>query len=172
MDWKEKARSFGEKTKELSANAREYRRKDKKELKLKLSYKTFGQIKTNIIRKDTNGNYYISRTYNEDLPRYALEHIEFEGSTITQETLTKGSTKEKGRSGSALLGGALLGPVGALAGASRGRKGKTNAKSITKKNEKPGKGKIYLRETETNNLKEIKFEATESEISNIERFFK
>ena len=77
---------------------------------------------------------------------YDFAGFEFAGSTITQKTVTKGKTKQQGRTGSALVGGmigATINPVGAVVGAvaggARKKKGKVDTTSITTTEEKPGK---------------------------------
>lgn len=53
--------------------------------------------------------------------RRTLSPTEILGAEVETHTTTLTHTKTQGRVGSALVGGALLGPIGAVAGASRGR---------------------------------------------------
>lgn len=171
MDWdkiKESAKKVADKTKELANDANETRIKSNQETKLKFKNKVMGQTRTTTVRKDTEGLYYLSSIYSEDADRYTFENLEFGGSTIIQKTT--GSTSTQGRAGSALVGGMLAGPVGSIVGGARKRKGKID--TTTTNEEKEGKGVLHLRNAETNEVKSIKFLATASDLSNMERFFK
>ena len=156
---KEATQSFANKTKDTAIGMNELRKKSNKESKIKL--------KNTVVRKDIEGSYYLSNSYDENLPRYSFERIEFQGSQI--KTKTTGDVKKQSRVGSAITGGLIMGPIGGIAGASRKRKDKIN--STTVQEEKPGKGIVHLRNKETNEIKKIKFLATQSEFLNIERFF-
>ena len=138
---------------------KEYKTASNQELKMKLGRTP--------VRKDIDGYYYIAPNYSKDAERYTFENFEFAGSQITQETI--GQIKKQGRMGYALAGGALLGSVGAVAGASRKRKDKINTKTTNK--EKPGKAKVYLRSIEDQQIKTINFKATQAEAENVIRFF-
>lgn len=171
MDWdklKENAKKVADKSKELANEANENRQKSKQETKLKLRNKFMGQTKTTTVRKDINGMYYISNAYSEDSPRFTFENLEFGGSTVIQKTT--GDVNQQGRAGSALVGGMLAGGAGAVIGGSRKRKSKVD--TTTTSEEKEGKGVLHLRDVESNEIKSIKFQATASEILNMERFFK
>lgn len=174
MDWdmlretaKTNAKRMADKSVDFINEANDTSKKSNQETKLKLMNKSWGQTKVTFIRKDVEGLYYISNLYNEELPRFTFENLEFEGSTIIQET--KGNIKKKSRTGSALAGGLILGPIGAVAGASRKRKNKVNTKTTSKETE--GKGVLHLRNMETKEISSLKFTATGTELSNIERFF-
>lgn len=146
---------------------RENRAKGKQETIMKINNKSFGVASITSIRKDINGLFYISPLYNETAERFTFENLQFSGSKTTQHTKTKG--KLKGRSGSALVGGAILGPVGAIAGGSRKRK--LNSVSVTETKDAPGKGTIFLRSVTSNTIKTVKFTATQAKFLNIKRFF-
>lgn len=150
--------------------------KNKQETKLKISYKGAFTNESNTIRKDVNGNFYIGSLYSETATRYSLEHIEFDGSKVTKTTTSKTNTSgtKSSNAKKALAGGLLLGPVGALAGASGKKKVKSTAVTQTKENitETPGKGKIHLRSNDDGKIKTLKFMATTNQYANIERFFK
>lgn len=170
VDWnkvKGQALDLADKAKEKANEANENRKKSQQETKIKLVYSNMVQKKSTIIRKDVNGDYYVSQFYSEEAPRMDFENIEFEGSTITSKT--SGTTETQGRMGSSLVGGALLGHTGAIIGSSRKKKGKIN--TTTTQEEKPGKGVLYLRDQDTKEIKPIKFQATESELNNYLRFF-
>lgn len=124
-----------------------------------------------IIRKDIDGLFYLSRSYNEDAERFTFEHLEFSGSRLTTTSRTRGNTKTKGRAGSALLGGLLFGPVGALVGSSGSRKGKINTTTKARTVEWGGSGTIYLRSVNDSTIKEVRFYATQAQYENIARFF-
>lgn len=166
VDWnkvKSTGMQWGDKTKEKFNDANELRKKSAQETKLTLK----GSMSSTAVRKDINGDYYLSTMYSETEPRFAFENIEFAGSTITERTI--GDIKKQGRSGSALVGGLLAGGVGAVAGASRKKKSKVNTKTTAE--EKAGKGKVHLRSLDSHEIKTIKFKATSAEFDNIVRFF-
>ena len=101
-----------------------------------------------------------------------------EGSTIIERTKTTGTTKQKGKKGSALLGagiGSAFGPVGTILGgvigASGKRKGKVSTDTITTQEEKPGRAILSLRNIETNEVKTIKAKITNAQADNIKLFF-
>ncbi|MGX7077327.1 hypothetical protein [Globicatella sanguinis] len=154
--------------KNVVGNATEYVNKNNQESSLKLTYKNLlNQIESNTVRKDVNGNYYISALYSESSPRYAFERFEFDGGSTIQNTKTTGS--QSSNAGKVLGGSMIAGPLGALMGAA-GKK-KINTTSTTTTKEVSGSGKLFLRSLDTNQIKQIKFNATPSEFSNIERFF-
>ena len=107
-----------------------------------------------------------------------FENFQFEGSTIIEHTKTTGTTKQKGKKGSALLGaviGSAFNPVGTIVGgvigASGKRKGKIDSTSVTTTEEKPGLAKLYLRNVETSEVKTIKAKITNAQADNIKLFF-
>ena len=112
---------------------------------------------------------------------YDFAGFEFAGSTITQKTVTKGKTKQQGRTGSALVGGmigATINPVnpvgavvGAVAGGARKKKGKIDTTSITTTEEKPGKAILNLRNVASGEIKTVKAKLTQAEANNVQMFF-
>ena len=77
--------------------------------------------------------------YSESPYLFEFAGFDFAGSTITQKTVTKGKTKQQGRTGS-VLGGAAIGSiiapgvgtiVGGMAGGSRKKKGTIDSTSVT-----------------------------------------
>lgn len=129
------------------------------------------------IRKTIDGQYYIG-FYSDTPELFEFENFQFEGSTIIEHTKTTGTTKQKGKKGSALLGagiGSAFGPVGTIVGgvigASGKRKSKMNSTSVTTKEENPGLAKLYLRNIETSEVKTIKAKITNAQADNIKLFF-
>lgn len=148
------------------------------EMRKKAAQETKISIGTTTIRKTIDGLYYIG-FYSEAPELFEFENFQFEGSTIVEHTKTTGTTTQKGKKGSALLGAgigsALGGPVGTIlggvVGASGKRKGKMNSTSVTTQEEKPGLAKLYLRNIETNEVKTIKAKITNAQAENIKLFF-
>lgn len=168
-----KIKSFAKKATEKTADGissmNEMRKKAAQETKI-----SFG---TTTIRKTIDGLYYIG-FYSEAPELFEFENFQFEGSTIIEHTKTTGTTKQKGKKGSALLGagiGSAFGPVGTIlggvVGASGKRKGKVNTNIITTQEEKPGRAILYLRNIETNEIKTIKAKITNTQAENIKMFF-
>ena len=91
------------------------------------------QIDNMALRQDIDGYYYFGSRFDPKASKYYLVGFEWGGSRYetTATTTTTGNNKQQGRLGSTIVGGMLLGPVGAIAGASRGKKTKVNQTSIT-----------------------------------------
>lgn len=123
------------------------------------------------VRKTVDGQYYIGM-YSEEPVLYEFENFSFSGSTIIERTTTTGKTKQKGRVGSVLLGGAIAGPIGAIAGGARAKKGTINSTSVTTQEEKPGSASVLLRNIVTGEIKTISTKLTQAQANNVERFFK
>lgn len=147
------------------------------EMRKKASQETKISIGTTTIRKTVDGLFYIG-FYSENPELFEFENFQFEGSTIIEYTKTTGTTKQKGKKGSALLGAAIgsaINPVGTIVGgvigASGKRKGKMNSTSVTTQEEKPGLAKLYLRNIETGEVKTIKAKITNAQADNIKLFF-
>lgn len=157
------------KTNELLDNYAE----GKKELKLVVQVKKALSKATQplTIRRDLNDYFYISNKYDPDAPRYTFDHFTWGGSTFTQTTTTKGEINTQGRSGSALVGGAIAGPIGAVFGGARKKKSKVDTTSMTTSNETGSKATIYLRNVSDQTIKEINTNLTSAEARNIENFF-
>ena len=158
-----------EKTADGISSMNEMRKKAAQETKI-----SFG---TTTIRKTVDGLYYIG-FYSDTPELFEFDNFQFEGSTIVEHTKTTGTTKQKGKKGSALLGagiGSAFGPVGTILGgvigASGKRKGKVNTDTITTHEEKPGRAILYLRNTDTNDVKTIKAKITNAQAENIKLFF-
>lgn len=166
---KDFAKKATEKTADGISSMNEMRKKAAQETKI-----SFG---TTTIRKTIDGLYYTG-FYSDTPELFEFESFQFEGSTIVEHTKTTGTTKQKGKKGSALLGagiGSAFGPVGAIlggvVGASGKRKGKVNTNTITTQEEKPGRAILYLRNIETNDVKTIKAKITNVQAENIKLFF-
>ena len=167
---KDFAKKATEKTADGISSMNEMRKKAAQETKI-----SFG---TTTIRKTIDGLYYIG-FYSETPELFEFENFQFEGSTIIEHTKTTGTTKQKGKKASAVLGivtgSALGGPFGAISGgiigASGKRKGKIDSTSVTTQEEKPGRAMLYLRNIDTNEVKTIKAKITNAQAENIKMFF-
>lgn len=166
---KDFAKKATEKTADGISSMNEMRKKAAQETKI-----SFG---TTTIRKTIDGLYYTG-FYSETPELFEFENFQFEGSIIIERTKTTGTTTQKGKKGSALLGagiGSAFGPVGTIlggvVGASGKRKGQVNTNTITTQEEKPGRAILYLRNIETNDVKTIKAKITNAQADNIKLFF-
>lgn len=167
---KDFAKKATEKTADGISSMNEMRKKAAQETKI-----SFGNT---TIRKTIDGQYYIG-FYSDTPELFEFENFQFEGSTIIEHTKTTGTTKQKGKKGSALIhagiGFAFGGPTGAVVGAKIGssgkRKGKIDSTSVTTTEEKPGLAKLYLRNVETSEVKTIKAKITNAQADNIKLFF-
>lgn len=168
-----KIKSFAKKATEKTADGissmNEMRKKAAQETKI-----SFG---TTTIRKTIDGLYYIG-FYSDTPELFEFENFQFEGSVIIERTKTTGTTKQKGKKGSTLLGagiGSAFGPVGTILGGVVGgsgkRKGKIDSTTITSTEEKPGRAILYLRNIETNEVKTIKAKITNAQAESIKMFF-
>lgn len=174
--FKEMAKAATEKSVEGISKANEIRKKASQETKITIP--ASNQLATpKTIRKTIDGQYYFG-IYSETPELFDFENFEFDGSTITQKTTTKGKITQQGRTGST-IGGALIGNaiapgiggiVGGLAGANRKKKGTINSTSTTTTDERPGKAKIILRNTNTGKLETISTKVTQIEADNIKNF--
>nr|DAP25799.1 MAG TPA: hypothetical protein [Caudoviricetes sp.] len=147
------------------------------EMRKNAAQETKISIGTTTIRKTIDGQCYIG-FYSDTPELFEFENFQFEGSTIIEHTKTTGTTKQKGKKGSALLGAAIgsaFSPVGTIVGAKIGssgkRKGKIDSTSVTTTEEKPGLAKLYLRNIETSEVKTIKAKITNAQADNIKLFF-
>lgn len=166
---KELAKTAVDKTAEGLDKANEMRKKASLETKLTLpAANQFSSPTT--VRKTVDGQYYIGM-YSEEPVLYEFENFSFSGSTIVERTTTTGKTKQKGRVGSVLLGGAVAGPIGAFAGGARAKKGTINSTSVTTQEEKPGSASVLLRSIVTGEIKTISTKLTQAQANNVERFF-
>lgn len=168
-----KIKSFAKKATEKTADGIS----SMNEMRKKAAQETKISIGTTTIRKTIDGLYYIG-FYSEAPELFEFENFQFEGSTIIEHTKTTGTTKQKGKKGSALLGagiGSAFGPVGTIlggvVGASGKRKGKIDSTTVTSTEEKPGLAKLYLRNIETNEIKTVKAKITNTQADNIKMFF-
>ena len=98
------------------------------------------------LRKDIDGYYYFGSFYKKDTPKYYLVGFKWDGARYKSvaSTHTTGKNKTKGRMGSVLVGGVLLGPLGAFAGSQRGRKTKIDQTAVTTTDTKEVKTKGLL----------------------------
>lgn len=166
---KELAKTAVDKTAEGLDRANEMRKKAALETKIVLPESNKFSSPTTV-RKTVDGQYYIG-IYSEEPVLYEFENFSFSGSTIIEHTTTTGKTKQKGRVGSVLLGGAVAGPIGAFAGGARAKKGTINSTSVTTQEEKPGSASVLLRNIVTGEIKTIQTKLTQAQANNVERFF-
>jgi hypothetical protein len=174
---KDLAKTAVDKTAEGISKANDMRKKAALETKITLPASNQFSTPTTV-RKTVDSQYYIGM-YSEEPVLYEFENFNFSGSTIIERTTTTGKTKQKGRAGSVLLGGAIgagINPVGAvvgaMAGGARGRKGTINSTSVTTQEEKPGAASVFLRNITTGEIKTISTKLTQAQANNVERFFK
>lgn len=166
---KELAKTAVDKTAEGLDKVNEMRKKASLETKITLpAANQFSSPTT--VRKTVDGQYYIGM-YSEEPVLYEFENFSFSGSTIIERTTTTGKTKQKGRVGSVLLGGAIAGPIGAIAGGARAKNGTINSTSVTTQEEKPGSASVLLRNIVTGEIKTISTKLTQAQANNVERFF-
>ena len=166
---KELAKTAVDKTAEGLDKANEMRKNASLETKITLPASNQFTSSTTV-RKTVDGQYYIGM-YSEEPVLYEFENFSFSGSTIIERTTTTGRTKQKGRVGSVLLGGAIAGPIGAIAGGARAKNGTINSTSVTTKEEKPGSASVLLRNIATGEIKTIQTKLTQAQANNVERFF-
>lgn len=166
---KELAKTAVDKTAEGLDKANEMRKKASLETKITLPAANQFTSSTTI-RKTVDSRYYIG-LYSEEPMLYEFENFSFSGSTIIERTTTTGKTKQKGRVGSVLLGGAIAGPIGAIAGGARAKNGTINSTSVTTQEEKPGSASVLLRNIVTGEIKTISTKLTQAQAYNVERFF-
>lgn len=167
---KDIAKAATEKTVAGVSKANETRKKANQENKMKIGNET--------VRKTVDGQYYFG-FYSESPYLFEFAGFDFAGSTITQKTVTKGKTKQQGRTGS-VLGGAAIGSiiapgvgtiVGGIAGGSRKKKGTIDSTSVTTTEEKPGKAIVKFRAVNSDEVKTIKTKLTQAEANNVQMFF-
>lgn len=166
---KDIAKTAVDKTAEGISKANDIRKKAALETKITLPASNQFSSSTTV-RKTIDGQYYIGM-YSEEPVLYEFENFSFSGSTIIERTTTTGKTKQKGRVGSVLLGGAIAGPIGAIAGGARTKKGTINSTSVTTQEEKPGSASVLLRNIVTGEIKTISTKLTQAQANNVERFF-
>lgn len=144
----------------------------KKEQKIILPVKKpfMKQLDSLTLRRDVNNYFYVSKKYDQNAVKYQFDRFEWGGSTVTQETITTGNIKTKGRTGQAIAGAALLGPAGAVIGSAGKRKSKVDTKSTTTTTETGSEGKIFLRDPADNSTKEVKVFLNSIQANNLERF--
>lgn len=109
-------------------------------------------------RKDGNGLYYFGNSFQEGAGHFKLVDFIWDGSQYNLISKTTGNNKTHGRAGSALIGAAVAGPVGAVVGASLGKKTKVNTTTTTKQQELDTVAFLVFESTETGTRvqKEIK----------------
>lgn len=166
---KELTKNAIDKTAEGLNKANDMRKKAALETKITLPASNQFSSPTTI-RKTVDGQYYIG-LYSETPVLYEFENFNFSGSKIIEHTTTTGKTEQKGRVGRVLLGGAMFGEIGAIAGASGKKKGTINSTSVTTQEEKPGAASISLRNVNTGEIKTISTKLTQAQADNVERFF-
>lgn len=166
---KDIAKTAVDKTAEGISKANDIRKKAALETKITLPANNQFSSSTTV-RKTVDGQYYIGM-YSEEPVLYEFESFSFSGSTIIERTTTTGKTKQKGRVGSVLLGGAIAGPIGAIAGGARAKNGTINSTSVSTQEEKPGSASVLLRNIATGEIKTISTKLTQAQTNNVERFF-
>ncbi len=155
-------------TNNIMTNHKEGKKEQVLSLPIKKAFSS--QLGSITIRRDINNYFYLSNKYDPQSPRYRFERFDWGGSSFTEETITKGDIKTKGRMGKTLVGAAVAGPVGALVGASGKRKSKVDTTSKTTTTENGSEGTIYLRNVSDSSIKEVKVFLVSSEAENLERF--
>lgn len=166
---KDIAKTAVDKTAEGISKANDVRKRAALETKITLPASNQFSSSTTV-RKTVDGQYYIGM-YSEEPVLYEFESFSFSGSTIIERTTTTGKTKQKGRVGSVLLGGAIAGPIGAIAGGARAKNGTINSTSVSTQEEKPGAASVLLRNIATGEIKTISTKLTQAQANNVERFF-
>ena len=166
---KDIAKTAVDKTAEGISKANDVRKRAALETKIILPASNQFSSSTTV-RKTVDGQYYIG-IYSEEPVLYEFENFSFSGSTVIERTTTTGKTKQKGRVGSALLGGVIAGPIGAIAGGARAKNGTINSTSVTTQEEKPGSASVLLRNIATGEIKTISTKLTQAQANNVERFF-
>ena len=166
---KDIAKTAVDKTAEGISKANDIRKKAALETKITLPANNQFSSSTTV-RKTVDGQYYIG-IYSEEPVLYEFENFSFSGSTVIERTTTTGKTKQKGRVGSALLGGVIAGPIGAIAGGAGAKNGTINSTSVTTQEEKPGSASVLLRNIATGEIKTISTKLTQAQANNVERFF-
>ncbi|MCO5478525.1 hypothetical protein NG891_17490 [Enterococcus gallinarum] len=150
------------------SNHQENKKEQKIILPVKKPFKK--QLDSITLRRDINDYFYVSKKYDPNAIKHQFERFEWGGSTITQETITTGTIKTKGRTGQTIAGAALLGRTGAIIGSAGKRKSRVDTKSTTTAKEMGSEGKIFLRNLEDNSIKEVKVFLESAQASNLERF--
>ena len=109
-------------------------------------------------RKAENGLYYFGNSFQEGAGHLKLVDFIWDGPQYKLISKTTGTNKTQGRAGSALIGGAVAGPIGAISGASRGKKTKVNTTTTTTQHELDTVAFLVFESTETGTRvqKEIK----------------
>lgn len=100
-------------------------------------------------RKDKNGLYYFGNSFQEGAGHLKLIDFIWDGPQYDLVSKTTGNNKTHGRAGSALVGAAVAGPVGAVVGASLGKKTKVNTTTTTEQREKDTVAFLVFESTET-----------------------
>ena len=109
-------------------------------------------------RKAENGLYYFGNSFQEGAGHLKLVDFIWDGPQYNLISKTTGKNKTHGRAGSALIGAAVAGPVGAVVGASLGKKTKVNTTTTTTQQELDTVAFLVFESTETGTRvqKEIK----------------
>jgi hypothetical protein len=129
-EWEEQQAQKAEKEKERALQKAENDRI--KALKKAETQYDIGGLK---FRKSGNGLYYFGKAFQEGAGKFKLVDFIWDGPQYNLISKTTGKNKTHGRAGSALVGAAVAGPVGAMVGASLGKKTKVNTTTTTKQQE-------------------------------------
>lgn len=137
--FKENSTQIWNNAKESTNDNRARKKRQKQENHLKLgeyirNKKDKETVNILTLRRKTTGELYFN---NDEEATYVIIDYFWDGprNEVTVESTTTGTHRTSGKVGSTLVGGALLGPIGAIAGASGSRNTRVNEKTVSKQKE-------------------------------------